>query len=144
MNLQYTQAITKQLSVGTELDGYMKVAAYGLTWLARYDTERWAFGATYRKDSVGQLSFARKFGKCTASGQVSFHKVQNKPVESEALFGVEYNYMASSFKGSVDSNGTLRSIFEERFGDIMTIVVCNELSIPEKQFRLGFGFVIQL
>jgi len=142
----YSQAITRDLALGVQLEGFFKPAEFGVSWNARYETPDWVFSGLLRYTSHGIFSVTRKIGQGISA--TSQFLVQQDPNSgrwvSSGMFGVDYQFLAARFKGTIDSRGVVRSVFEESIADVMTITLCNELVFPLKQYRLGFGFSINL
>lgn len=63
---------------------------------------------------------------------------QQHVIDSQALLGWEYKLRANSVSTSIDTSGTLKTVFEERTPMGIGFTMCSEINFPQRLYRFGF------
>lgn len=148
MVLHYLRAITRNLSLGSELayqaspqlpGGHVAVLALA----AKYATEDFTLAGTLGNAGSFHASF---YQKCSDNLQVGVEMETNfKMQESTASLGYEFDLSKGGFlvRGSVDSNLTVKSVVEKKLLPLpFTLALCSMINHKKNQFQFGCGLII--
>lgn len=143
----YMQRITKHWMMGVQGMYFHSQAASWLQTGLRYEDEDYAASAMLEGLSGAVVSFTRKISeqvRVTSEFRAQVSNAQ-RLVDTQALLGYEYRLRANTVTASIDTSGTLRSVYEDRnpmMGLGMTL--CSEINFPARYYKFGMRFTLQL
>jgi len=84
-------------------------------------------------------SYTQKIGNYCGLSTELMWQMSQEGLESQWTTGLEYRLRASMFRGNIDSNWKVSSLYEEALDNFTKFTLSAELDHYQKKYRFGFG-----
>ena len=146
----YLQSITPRLALGLETiwqrPGGQEGPTAVVSYAARYKADDWIASAQLLPQGGIQASYWRKLAKKVEAGVdislqfVGLSGAPSSPMmgmknDGSASIGAKYDFLSSSFKGQIDSNGKVSAWLDKRIAQPVGVTLAAEMDHAKVRFR---------
>jgi len=141
LGLSYMQSITPKLSFGFE-GLYQNNYSYSTVFFgARYEGKDFIAAATTTNDLDLDLTYTKNVNEKVALCTELIYSNMKKG--TSAAVGFDYKLAQANYRGTIESNGRVLAMLEEKLNPNIRFILCAELNHVKNDYNFGVGLTIQ-
>jgi len=141
LGVAYFQSITPKLAVGCGGTYQNPMRNSRVTYGARYEGKDFILAGMLNNDNDVDVTYTKKVNEKVALC-TEFEYNGGKKLTA-AQVGFDYKLSQANFRGTIESNGRILAMLEEKINAGLKFILCAELDHVKKDYNFGVGLTIQ-
>jgi len=141
LGLSYMQSVTPKLSLGFEGVYQNNYRFSTVSFGARYEGKDFIVSAITTNDLDLDITYTKnvneKVALCT---ELVYSNIKKG---TSASVGFDYKLTQANFRGTIESNGRVLAMLEEKLNPNIRFILCGELDHVKKDYNFGVGLTVQ-